>query len=68
MTQIFTKKWLEASLVRAIKTFFQTFIATIGSAMVLTEVDWWVVLSASVLAAILSIGTSIAGLPEVKEE
>lgn len=68
MTQIFTKKWLEASLVRAIKTFFQTFIATIGSAMVLTEVNWRVVLSASVLAAILSIGTSIAGLPEVKEE
>lgn len=68
MKQIFTKKWFEASLVRAIKTFFQTFIATIGSAMVLTEVDWWVVLSASVLAAILSIGTSIAGLPEVKEE
>ena len=68
MKQIFTQKWLEASLVRAIKTFFQTFIATIGSAMVLTEVNWQVALSASVLAAILSIGTSIAGLPELKEE
>lgn len=68
MTDIFTKKWVEASLIRAIKTFFQTFIATIGSAMVISEVDWKVVFSASILAGILSLGTSVAGLPELKEE
>lgn len=59
------KKWLKCALVRAIKTFFQTFVATIGTAVVLSEVNWATVISASVLSAILSIATSLAGLPEV---
>lgn len=63
-----TKKWLKAAGVRAVKTFSQTFVATIGTSAVLNAVDWKVVLSASVLSAILSIATSVAGLPEVKED
>ena len=62
-----TKKWLKAAGVRAIKTMAQTFVATIGTAAVMAAVDWKMVLSASVLAGVLSIATSIAGLPEVKE-
>lgn len=58
-------KWLKAAGIRAIKTMAQTFIATIGSAAVLAAVDWKVVVSATILAGILSIATSIAGLPEV---
>lgn len=68
MGQIFTRKWFEASLVRAIKTFFQTFVATVGTAMVVSDVNWYIVISASLLAAVLSLATSVAGLPEVKEE
>lgn len=63
-----TKKWLRATGVRAIKTVAQTFVATIGTSAVLSEVDWKMVISASVLAGILSIATSVAGLPEVKEQ
>lgn len=62
-----TKKWLKAAGVRAVKTVAQTFVATIGTAAVMAAVDWKMVLSASVLAGVLSIATSIAGLPEVKE-
>lgn len=62
-----TKKWIKAAGVRAVKTMAQTFIATIGSAAVLAAVDWKVVVSATVLAGILSVATSIAGLPEVEE-
>ena len=62
-----TKKWIKAAAVRAVKTMAQTFIATIGSAAVLAAVDWKVVVSASVLAGILSVATSVAGLPEVEE-
>ena len=62
-----TKTWLQAAGIRAIKTMAQTAIATIGSAAVISAVDWKVVLSATVLAGILSILTSLAGLPEVKE-
>ena len=62
-----TKKWLKAAGVRAVKTMAQTFIATIGSAAVLAAVDWKVVVSATVLAGILSVATSVAGLPEVEE-
>lgn len=61
------KKWLEASSVRAVKTMAQTCIATIGTSVVLSEVDWVMVGSASLLAGILSILTSLAGLPEVKD-
>ena len=62
-----TKKWLKKAGVRAVKTVAQTFIATIGTATYLGAVDWKLVVSASVLAGILSVATSIAGIPEVKE-
>lgn len=61
-----TRKWFKAAGVRAVKTMAQTFIATVGSAAVLSAVDWKVVLSAAVLAGILSVATSVAGLPEIK--
>jgi hypothetical protein len=61
------KTWLKAAAVRAVKTLAQTAVATIGTTAVLSEVDWVLVASASALAAILSLLTSIAGLPEVKE-
>lgn len=67
MKQIFTKKWFVASTVRAIKTIAQTFVATVGTSAILSDVDWKVVVSASILAGILSLATSVAGLPEVKE-
>ena len=60
------KKWLKAAGVRAIKTIAQTAIATIGTSAVMGDVDWIMVASASILAGILSILTSIAGLPEVQ--
>lgn len=59
-----TKNWLKKAGIRAVKTFFQTFVAMIGTVSVLGAVDWKMVLSASVLSAILSIATSIAGIPE----
>lgn len=60
-----TAEWLKAAGVRAIKTVAQTAVATIGTSAVLSQVDWKFVASASVLAGILSLLTSIAGLPEV---
>lgn len=63
-----TKKWFKAAGIRALKTFFQTFVATIGTSMVISEVDWKMVLSASALAGIVSLATSMAGLPEVESE
>ena len=60
------KKWLKAAGVRAIKTIAQTAVATIGTSAVLGDVDWIMVASASILAGILSVLTSIAGLPEVE--
>jgi hypothetical protein len=63
-----TKKWLKKAGVRAVKTMAQTFVATIGTATVIGAVDWKMVLSASVLAGILSIATSVAGIPEVEAE
>ena len=62
-----TKSWIKAALVRALKTIAQTAVATIGTATVLSEVNWVMIVSASLLAGVLSILTSIAGLPEVKE-
>lgn len=59
------KQWIKAAGIRAIKTVAQTAIATIGTTALFTEVNWTIVASASVLAGILSILTSIAGLPEV---
>ena len=62
----YMKKWLKAAGIRAIKTVAQTAVATIGTAALLAEVDAVAVVSASVLAGILSLLTSVAGLPEVK--
>ena len=62
------KKWTRAAAIRAIKTISQTAVAAIGTAAVMSEVDWPYIVSASVLAGILSILTSLAGLPEVKGE
>lgn len=58
--------WWKAAGIRAVKTFFQTFAATLGSAAVLESVNWKVVISASAMAAILSLATSLAGLPELE--
>ena len=60
-------KWLKAAAVRAIKTIAQTAVATIGTSAVLGDVNWIMVASASVLAGVLSILTSVAGLPEVED-
>lgn len=62
------KKWFKCAGIRAIKTVAQTAIAMIGTSVVMSEVNWLMVLSASLLAGILSLLTSIAGLPELKEE
>mgnify|MGYP003752195441 CR=1 FL=1 len=64
---MFTKAWLKAAAIRALKTVAQTAAAIIGTSAVINEVDWLMVVSASVLAGILSLLTSVAGLPEVKE-
>lgn len=61
------KKWLKAAGIRALKTVAQTAVATIGTAAVLGDVNWIVTASASALAGILSLLTSVAGLPELKE-
>lgn len=58
-------KWLKAAGIRAVKTIAQTAIATIGTSAIISQVDWRVVASASVLAGIISVLTSLAGLPEV---
>lgn len=66
--EIFTKKWWKASLIRSVRTIAQSAIATIGTSAVISEVDWKIVISASLLAGILSLLTSIAGLPELEEK
>lgn len=60
-----TRQWAKAAAVRAVKTMAQTFVATIGTAAVMGDVNWAMVASASVLAGIISMATSVAGLPEV---
>ena len=62
------KQWFKCAGIRAIKTMAQSAIATIGASMVLSDVNWQVVVSASLLAGLLSMLTSIAGLPELKED
>lgn len=62
------KQWLKAAGVRAVKTVAQTAVATIGASAVISEVDWIMVVSASLLAGVVSLLTSIAGLPEVPVE
>lgn len=61
------KKWLKAAGIRAVKTVAQTAVATIGTSAVISEVNWLIVVSASALAGILSLLTSVAGLPEVEK-
>lgn len=63
-----TKLWLKAALVRAVRTVCQTAVATIGTSAMMASVDWKLVASASALAGVLSVLTSLAGLPEVKTE
>ena len=63
-----TKKWAKAASVRAVKTVAQTAVATIGTAAVMGAVDWKMVASASVLSGVISVLTSVAGIPEVTEE
>ena len=61
----YMKKWMRAAGIRAVRTVAQTAIATIGSTALLTEVNWVVVASAAALAGVLSLLTSLSGLPEV---
>lgn len=68
MNNIFNKEWLKAALVRAIKTVAQTAVATIGVSATMGQVDWITVGSTSLLAGILSILTSVTGLPELKNK
>ncbi len=68
MKQIFTKQWAKATTVRALKTVAQTAVATIGVSAVMSEVNWLAVSSSALLAGILSVLTSVAGLPEVSKE
>ena len=63
-----TKKWMKAAWIRAVKTVAQTAVATIGTSAVMGDVNWMFVGSASLLAGISSLLTSVAGVPEVKEE
>ena len=62
------KKWFKAAGIRAIKTMAQTAVALIGTSVAITDVDWKLTASATVLAGILSVLTSVAGLPEVKDD
>lgn len=67
MKQLKNSEWWECALIRALKTFCQTAVGTIGASTMIESVDWKVVLSASLLSALLSILTSLGGLPEVSE-
>ena len=66
--QVFTKKWLHAALIRAIKTVAQTAVSMLTVGQMFTEVDWVGVVSIAVTAGIISILTSLAGLPEVEND
>ena len=66
MNNLTNSKWWVAAGIRAIKTVAQTAIATIGTAAIMSQVDWKIVASASLLAGVLSLLTSLAGLPEVE--
>ena len=62
------KKWLKAAGIRAIKTFAQSAVAAIGTSVAMGDVDWVMVASVSTLAGVLSLLTSVAGLPELKDD
>ena len=66
MNNSYVERWAKAAAVRAIKTMAQTAVATVGTSTIISTVDWKLVVSASVVAGVLSILTSIAGLPEVE--
>jgi conserved domain protein len=66
--KIFTKEFIRAALIRALKTLCQTAVGCIGAAVALGDVNWPMVASAAVLAAVVSLLTSVAGLPEVEKE
>lgn len=68
MKTLKNKKWWAAAGVRAIKTMAQTAVATIGASTMITEINWAIVASATVVSGLLSMLTSIAGLPEIEEE
>ena len=65
--QNMNKKWLKYASIRAIKTIAQTSIAMIGTSVVISDVDWLTVVSASLLSGLLSLLTSVAGIPEAKD-
>lgn len=67
MNQLQSKKWWDAALIRAVKTVCQTAVGTIGASTMIEAVDWKVVLSASFLAGLVSLLTSLGGLPEVSD-
>jgi len=62
-----TKTWIKAALIRAVRTMAQTAIATMGTSAMICEINWSVVLSLSLMAGLLSVLTSLAGIPEAKE-
>lgn len=66
MKEVFTTKWLRAALIRALRTMAQTAGAVLGTAAMLSEIDWRAAASASLLAGLLSLLTSVGGLPEVE--
>jgi hypothetical protein len=68
MKKVFTVQWVKAAGIRAIKTFAQSAIALLPAAAMITDVDWKTVLGTAALAAVASLFTSVAGIPEVKEE
>jgi hypothetical protein len=65
---VFTKQWFHAAIIRCVKTIAQSAISIIGVSAVMSEVDWMMVGSAALLSGVLSLLTSVAGLPEVKSE
>ena len=63
-----TRKWMKAAGIRAVKTMAQTAVAVIGTAAVVSSVDWKLVVSSAIVAGVVSLLTSVAGIPEVEEE